>query len=408
MNGFAAQLGRLAFADLFDEWPIALAVMLAIAAVLAPLLVLSGLQSGVIGEIFDRLRADPAMRRITLDATGAARFDEDWFRNMRARQDVRFVMPATRFAAAQVDVSTVDGGRPVRASLVPTGEGDPVFAVGTPVPKAFDQVSISASVAEALGVAAGARIAIDVERRRADGRIEAAGVDATVVAVADPLKHGGTVIFAIPELLTAIEAFRDGFQAPLIGIKEGALPDARTAYPNFRLYARSIEDVDGLAGFLRQEHGLSVSAQENRIGSAIELDRNIGAVLRAIILLGAVGLAGSLTAIMWASASRKRRTIAMLSLIGYGRPWLIGFPMVQGLALAVAGAVTGLALAFGASLWINRFFADSFGATGEACRITPAAVLAGMALVVAFSLLPSALIGIRFNRLEPSDEIREV
>lgn len=403
-----SQLGRLAFADLLDEWPIALAVTLAIAAILAPLLVLSGLQSGVIGEIFDRLRADPAMRRITLDATGAARFDDDWFRTMRARPDVGFVMPATRFAAAQVDVSPVDGGRSLRVSLVPTGENDPVFQDGDPLPQSVDEVRVSSPVAEALGVGRGKLIAIDVERRRADGQVQAAGIDATIVAIADPLTHGGNVVLVRPELLAAIESFRDGFAAPTLGVTEGEEPANRTVYPNFRLYARSIEDVGGLAAHLRQELQLSVTAQEGRIGSAIELDRNIGAVLSAIIMLGAVGLAGSLTAIMWASASRKRRTVAMLSLIGYGPAWLIGFPVVQGVTLALAGSAAGLALAFGAAHWINNFFAESFGATGAACTITLSAVLAGTLVVLVFSLLPSLLIGMKFNNLEPSDEIREM
>ena len=408
MNLSLSHLGRLAFADLLDEWPIAIAVTLAIAAVLAPLLVLSGLQSGVIGEIFYRLRTDPAMRRITLDATGASRFDDDWFRGMRERPDVSFVLPATRFAAAQLDVSKLDGGRPIRVSLVPTGESDPVFGAGTPFPEEVGQVGVSASVAASLGVVAGDRIAIDVERRRADGRVEAAGLDVTIVAVADPGKHRGTVVFARPELLTEIEAFRDGFRAPLLGNTEGTDTDERKVWPNFRLYARGIEDVGALALHLRKDHGLSVSAQEGRIDAAIELDRNIGAVLQAIILLGAAGLAGSLTAIMWASASRKRRTIAMLALIGYGRSWLIGFPVVQGLALAVSGSTTGLAFAFAAAFWINHYFAGSFGAAGAACTITMTAVLAGVAVVAVFSLLPSLLIGAMFNRLEPSDEIRDV
>jgi putative ABC transport system permease protein len=408
MNLSLTQLGRLAFADLFDEWPIGVAVTLAIAAVLAPLLVLGGLQSGVIGEIFDRLRADPAMRRITLDATGARRFDDAWFEMMRQRVDVGFIMPATRFAAAQVDVSTLDGDKPLRVSLVPTGGGDPVFDTASRAPTTVDQVRISASVATALSVGVGDRVALDVERRRSDGRVEAAGLDATIVAVADPLRHGGTVIFVVPELLSSIEAFRDGFAAPMLGHDAGELSAVRAAFPNFRLYAAGIEDVGGLTNYLRQDQELSVTAQEGRIGSAIELDQNIGAVLRAIILLGVVGLAGSLTAIMWASASRKRRTIAMLSLIGYGRSWLIGFPVMQGLVLAIAGSIAGLILASGAAFWINQFFADSFGAHGAACTITGTAIAAGVAVVILFSLLPSVMIGIRFNRLEPSDEIRDM
>lgn len=408
MRQAPAHLFRLAFADLFDEWPIALAVTLAIAAVLAPLLVLSGLQSGVVGEIFDRLRAAPSMRRITLDATGARRFDDAWFVVMRSRPDVAFVLPSTRFAAAQVDATGLESGRTLRVSLVPTGEGDPAFGSGLSQLGDISEVRLSANASEALGVATGDRIAIDVERRRDSGEVQAAGLDVTVMTVADQLAHGGKAIFVRPELLDAIEAFRDGFAAPELGSPDGPVRAERTAYPNFRLYARSIEEVAGLSDHLRSEQELSVTAQDGRIGSAIELNRNIGAVLRAIIVLGAVGLAGSLTAIMWASASRKRRTIAMLSLIGYGRFWLIGFPVVQGLAFAILGSVAGLLLAESAALWINSHFADSFGATGAACVISATAIAVGIGLVMLFSLLPSTVIGVRFNRLEPSDEIRDM
>jgi putative ABC transport system permease protein len=408
------QLLRLSIADILDEWPFALAVTLAIAAVLAPLLVLNGLQTGVVGEIFERLRADPAMRRITLDATGARRFDGAWFEAMRERPDIAFVLPSTRFAAAQVDITPVDkpGAAPIRVSLVPTGAGDPVFGpqIGENSDDlgAMSDVKISADVAAQTRLAAGDRLFIDVERRRGDGRIEAAGIDAKVLAVAAPERHGGAVVFVRPDLLLAIEAFRDGFAAPELGNAEGEARPARDVYPNFRLYARRIEDVAGLARYLREDQDLSVSTQEARIASAVALDANIGAVLRAIVILGAIGLAGSLAAIQWAVAARKRRIVAMLNLIGYGRSWLIGFPTVQAVILALTGSAAATGLAYGAALWINRFFAASFGATGEACAIKLAAVLIGMGIVLLFSLLPAAGIGLHFARLEPSDEIREI
>lgn len=404
------QLLRLSFADILDEWPFALAVTLAIAAVLAPLLVLNGLQTGVVGEIFERLRADPAMRRITLDATGARRFDSDWFEAMRERPDIAFILPSTRFAAAQVDVTPADkpGAAPIRVSLVPTGAGDPVFGEDSSDLAAMDDVKISADVAAQTGLAPGDRLFVDVERRRGDGRIEAAGIDAKVLAIAAPERHGGAVVFVRPDLLLAIEAFRDGFAAPELGNAEGEARAARDVYPNFRLYARRIEDVAGLAHYLREDQDLSVSTQELRIASAIALDANIGAVLRAIVILGAIGLAGSLAAIQWAVAARKRRVVAMLNLIGYGRSWLIGFPTVQAVILALTGSAAATGLAYGAALWINRFFADSFGATGEACAIEAPAVLIGLAIVLLFSLLPAAGIGLHFARLEPSDEIREI
>jgi putative ABC transport system permease protein len=254
----------------------------------------------------------------------------------------------------------------------------------------------------------GDRVFVDVERRRADGRIEAAGIEAAVTAIAAPERHGGVVAFVRPELLRAIEAFRDGFAAPELGMTEGPEREAREVFPNFRLYASRIEDVAVLARHLREDQGLSVSAQEGAIVSAIELDRNIGAVLDAIIVLGAAGLAGSLAAIQWAVAARKRRTVAMLNLIGYGRNWLIGFPTVQAVLLAAGGGAAALVVARAAAAWINGYFAASFGAEGAACVITAAAVVQGLLVVLVFSLLPAVLIGLNFTRLEPSDEIREM
>ena len=405
------QLLRLSLADLFDEWPIGVAVVLAIAAVLAPLLVMNGLRAGVIGEIFERLREDPAMRRIGLDATGAARFDDAWFRRMAARADVAFVLPSTRFAAAQVEVTAVDDDGsmlPLRVWLIPTGPGDPVFEPDTPTLAPYTEVMVAAAVADRAGLAAGSEVFIDVERRFGDGRTEAAGVRATVVGIARPERHGGTVMFADPRLLESIESFRDGFVAPELGVPDGDAREERTVYPNFRLYARDIEDVMGLAGHLRRDQGLSVSAQEGAIVAAIELDRNVRAVLDAIMVLGALGLGGSLFAIQWAVAARKRRVVAMLSLMGYGGRWLVGFPAVQ--AVVLAGASIGVAgtLARGAAGWINHDFADSFGASGAACVIELATVLQGAGAVLLLSLAPAVLIGITFTRVDPSNEIRDV
>ena len=384
--------------------------MLAIAAVLAPLLVMNGLRAGVVGEIFERLRADPAMRRISLDATGATRFDPRWFDTMAGRGDVAFVLPSTRFAAAQVEIVPVDDETlpPLRVWLVPTGPGDPVFEAGVPPLDPYTEVKVAASVADRARLAAGSEIFVDVERRRGDRPAETAGVQVKVVDIALPERHGGTVVFAHPNLLRSIEAFRDGFSAPELGVPEGKSREERAYYPNFRLYARAIEDVAGLAAHLRKDQGLSVSAQEGPIASAIQLDRNVRAVLDAIMLLGAAGLAGSLCAIQWAVAVRKRRVVAMLSLMGYGERWLIGFPTVQAGVLAVAGVLAAVLLAHGVAGWINANFAESFGATGAACVIEPAVLVQGGAAVLLLSLVPAIMIGIGFTRVDPSDEIREV
>src|SRR5512134_1250864 len=104
-----AQIFRLAVFDLRNEWAITLCQVMSVAAVLAPLLVLYGLQQGVIGTLLERMNRDPAMRAIIPDVSGANRFDSEWFATMQRRPEVDFVMPTTRAIAAQVDLLPKEG-----------------------------------------------------------------------------------------------------------------------------------------------------------------------------------------------------------------------------------------------------------------------------------------------------------
>ena len=64
--GRALQLGRLALFDLRHEWAITLCQVTALAALLAPLLVLYGLQQGVIGTLLERMDRSSNKRRAQL------------------------------------------------------------------------------------------------------------------------------------------------------------------------------------------------------------------------------------------------------------------------------------------------------------------------------------------------------
>ena len=66
------QLFRLALSDLRHEWAITLCQVMSVAAVLAPLLVLYGLQQGVIGTLLERMDRDPAGARQLLDKAHSA------------------------------------------------------------------------------------------------------------------------------------------------------------------------------------------------------------------------------------------------------------------------------------------------------------------------------------------------
>ena len=122
-----------------------------------------------------------------------------------------------------------------------------------------------------------------------------------------------------------------------------------------------------------------------------------------------MGLAGSLCAIQWAVAIRKRRVVAMLNLMGYGERWLIGFPTVQASVLAVSGVLAAVLLAHGSRRMDQPEFRRELRREGgPRASSSRASWCRGAAAVLLLSLLPAIMIGIGFTRVDPSDEIRDV
>ena len=71
--GRLSQIFRLVFADLGHEKLLSLCQVVAIAAVLAPLLVLFGLREGVIGTLIERLNRDPTLRLVVPEVPSSSK-----------------------------------------------------------------------------------------------------------------------------------------------------------------------------------------------------------------------------------------------------------------------------------------------------------------------------------------------
>jgi putative ABC transport system permease protein len=398
----------MALKELAGEWPVSVALCLAVTAVAAPLLVLGGLHNGVIGGILGGLRDDPGARLIRLQASGAARFDAAWFQEVGSWPEVGFVAPATRWAATQVTVLDGDGRKEARASLFPTAPGDPVLAADAPIPTRPDEAAISADLARALGVEVGQPILLEVTRKR-EGVEQNVAPRLTVTSVAPAANFARDGLFLSLALLEQIEAYKDGYGAPLLGV-DGPAPPERTHYPDFRLYARTVDQVMGLMARLTAEpYSLSLQAETGRIGFAMALDRNLGLVIGAVGGLGAFGLLGGVAAIQWSMAARRRRTIAILGLLGYRRGPLIALPVVQATFLGFLGTLGSLGGALVIQELINRRLGETlFAAQGGApCDIPLSLSLAAFLGILAISILPALGIGIHYSMLEPANEIRE-
>lgn len=408
MMARASQIFRLVFADLRHERLLSLCQVVAIAAVLAPVLVLFGLHNGVIGTLIERLNRDPAMRLVVPEVTGANRFDAAWFARIATRPDVAFVLPSTRAIAGQVDLARADdpASPVVRVSWLPTAPGDPLSPDGAPLAEGTTEISLSAAAAERLGATAGATVNAAVERQRA-GKIEPVRIQLKVRRVVPPELYDGVAAFVSLPLLEAVQAYRDGYAVETLGWGGDGPAPAVDAYPLFRLYARSIRDVAALATDLRGE-GVLVSTREGEIASALNLERNLTTVLLVITALALTGFVLAVAINAVAGVERKRKHLAVLKLIGYGPRWLAGIPLLQAGVLAFLGAVLAVAAFGGVAMVVNAAFADSLQDAETACRLSAAQLAAAGAATVIAAMVPALFGGILAARVEPSLELRDV
>lgn len=217
---------RLATADLRHEWVLSLCLVLALAAVIAPLLLIFGLKFGTIETLRIRLMQDPNNREIRPLTTVSRGLD--WFHEMAKRTEVGFIIPTTRQIAASVTVKPVNATTRVEADLIPTANDDRLLLEnGSRIPLS-GEVVLTAIAAQALNVQTGDHVTVTATRSRgADS--ERASVEMVVAGTLSARASGLKAIYAPLPFLEAVEAYKDGLSVPELHW-EGALPIASPEY----------------------------------------------------------------------------------------------------------------------------------------------------------------------------------
>jgi len=385
---------RLAMADLLAERLLAACTILALAAVLAPLVVLAGLRAGVVQGLREMLLEDPRVREVSTAANRS--FDAALLARLAARPDVAFLAPRTRTLAASLLVERPDAsGSGMRVELIPTAPGDPLLPNG---PMATDTVVLTASAAARLRVGAGDAL-VGRLGRVLDGRRESVPLALFVQSVAPPGAFTRDAAFVPLPLAILVEDFQDGRIGPPDTVAGLAPPD-RAEYAGFRLYARRLEAVPALDAAL-QAMDVEVVSRAGDVSGLLRVDHNLGLLFGLVAGLGGLGFLVSLGAGLWANVERKRVPLAQLRFLGLPAGSLRLFPMAQAAALAALGVVAALAAALAVSVVVNRAFAGTLALDRPLCLISPglAAVAAGVTL--AGAVLVAAAAGTRAARIEP-------
>ncbi|MFL1543467.1 ABC transporter permease [Pseudomonas sp. O39] len=378
-----------------DAWLSACSV-LALVAVMVPLLVLFGLKFGLVSSLTERLETDPATREII--PLGGGRFSGGFIEQLGLRSDVGFAVPRTRQIAATAQVGTLT------LEMLPTAPGDPLLA-GLPMPRGLDQIVLSHTAAEKLAARPGDWLETSFARQVA-GRVEAQRTRLQVQAVLPLEAFARDGLFADLGLLEAAEDYRDGRAVPALGWEGDAVGvSEQRVYPAFRLYARTLTDVEPLRVYFAGQN-LLVSTQAQTIAQVQSLSRNLSIVFWIIAGLALAGAFAAIFAGALAAVARKRRELSVLRLLGFSTGALLLFVVMQ--ALYSAGFAAGLSAGlYGlAEMGLNQLFVQVPGeyASHLLARHYGLALVA----VLGVSAVAAACGGWRVARIQASEGIRDV
>ncbi|TFY89030.1 ABC transporter permease [Pseudomonas nabeulensis] len=376
-----------------DAWLSACSV-LALVAVIAPLLVLFGLKFGLVGSLTERLENDPATREII--PLGGGRFSSAFIEQLGEREDVAFALPRTRQIAATAQVGTLT------LEMLPTASSDPLLS-GLPMPKGLDQIVLSHTAAEKLAARPGDGLEISFARQVA-GRVEAQRTRVQVLAVLPLEAFARDGLFADLSLLEAAEDYRDGRAVAALGW-DGEATSEQRIYPAFRLYARSLTDVEPLRVFFAGQN-LLVSTQASAIAQVQSLSRNLSIVFWVIAGLALAGAFAAIFAGALAAVARKRRELSVLRLLGFSTAGLLLFVVMQALYSAGFAAVLSAGLYGVAETALNTLFVQVPGeyASHLLARHYGLALVA----VMGVSAVAAGCGGWRVARIQASEGIRDV
>jgi putative ABC transport system permease protein len=393
----------LASRDYRNEWQMSGFFIIALAAVLGPMMILYGLKFGIVGSMLNNLIEDPRNREVR--PIGSGRYDSAWIEQLQAREEIDFIVPRTRAIAATIDLKSQTAKQIVSVEMIPTGKEDPLLK-GHTTPTDLHQIVLSEKAAQKLQVNPGDRINGSLSRRY-KSQSERVHLTLKVVDIAPHASFTRDGAFTNLKLLEAAEDFRDGHAVPTLGWSGSNTSNNKRTYPSFRLYTRSIYDVQPISDAL-QKLGIEVNTRAADIDIVRSMDQNLSLVFWLIALIGLVGFSFSLGASLWANVDRKRKELSVLRLVGFRTGEIIWFPVLQSIFTAVLGWLTASLIYLGVSYTINGLFITQTAGSETICRLLPDHFLIALLLTLGSATIAATLAGYRAARIEPSEGLREV
>ncbi|MCF6203123.1 MAG: hypothetical protein L3J59_05545 [Methylococcaceae bacterium] len=398
------KISRLAIKDYLNEWQISSCYILALAAVLGPMMVLFALKFGIVTSMFDQLLDNPVNRELRPIYSG--HFDKSWLEQLQKRPDVGFLVPKTRNLAASMLLKSKNAPSIINVELIPTAENDPLLSGIKKYPEGFDSIILSKSAAKKLAVGTGDTIQASVQRHYL-GIKEQKQLSLKVLAVANSQAFTREGAFASVKLLEAFESYKDGQAVAELNWTGSQPTNAKKFHPSFRLFSQTINDVEGLQKWLETQ-GVEVITQVEEIKSVQQMDNTLSTIYWAIAMIGIIGFSTSLGANLWANVERKRKELSIIRVIGFSTFDITIFPIIQSLLTVFFGWLLSVVIYLGISFWINSLMSNQLEAGIQVCVLLPQHYFISLFVAAVLAVLVATVAGVRAAYIDPAEGMREI
>ena len=373
-------LGKLAVEDLWHDRKVSFCIAASLVAVIAPLLLLFGLKHGVVSQLQNELLSDP--RNLEVKMLSSGNYNTAWIERLRQQPEVGFAIGQTRSLNTQADLLVGLQRFVENAEIIPSEAADPLLNLPQ-ITLSANQVILSARAAQRLQARAGDTLRLRATRRL-DGVNERGELSLVVVAVLDAARFGRAAGFVAPRLLLELERFRDGYQVAAFGVPTGKpLGELQPLYARARVYARDIDSVAPLERWLNQQN-IETTSRLADIDNVKAINHVLGLIFGVIAAAALIGCIASMIGAFLANIDRKRKSLAVLRLLGFSSVAVAGFVVVQALLLSGVGYLGGLAFYGVGSLLFDHLLGSSQATGTFECDIT---VWHGLAALL-IALLP--------------------
>lgn len=386
---------RLALSEI-RHWKLsAICQVFLIAGILAPVMLMHSLQTGVIADLRAYFESSPDNLR--LHPGESFMRGQDWFEKWSKDQQVGFVAPHPYENAVELGFESDAHPSAKDAVILASGRGDLVLPVGI-APPAPGETVLTASLAEALGVGVGGVVRLNAFRPDPD-RYSKLPLKVTGVTPRSKWASDGALVNR--EVVVEAWNWRRGYSSRLFGL-EGEAMAGPESFPRFRMYAKRLSDLQPLAERLRAD-GVDVSGNFADADLADSIERSAQVAVLIVSFGLAIGGLVALVAGLMSDAARLRPSIRVLRMDGLTRAQARMILCWKAIIVGLAGWVIGATVFLGGLALANLGLAASnlpFAAQGRIGAIDFAAFAVGALLVVLAAGFTASMLALRGHEFE--------